>query len=151
VPSITLMPPPAFDKSLVPAFSTNFNRLRNALARTTNTYVHNVGGLAPAGGFPLNVVVAVPFKADILSVWGGTCYVSSVVAGAGLWCQMDGATIGHSLDQFWNMPNVHMYLEASNIQRGVSAGNHTFSLVPNGSISDGNDRWRIAFTMIEVV
>jgi hypothetical protein len=150
MPLITLMPPPAFEKSLIPAFQTNFNRIRDAFIRTSNRIY--VDAVQMNGGWPKSYVLNHPFKADILVSMGGSFWATGVGM-AGLSINLDGSTQNNWAFYFCNEANSHKSTSTALKLSGVAAGNHTWSIshIPSGNTtSDGNDWGYYSWVMQEV-
>jgi hypothetical protein len=148
MPNINLMPPPAFEKSLVPAFQTNFNRIRDAFARTANRISLQV--VYSTGPWTHNFIVNHPFKADVMTITTASLF-STVGGMGGFQLLLDGALCTYWGHMWFNTPNVHTQLSVANMNPAVTAGNHTWTIqnVDGTTTSDINDRASIAFTMME--
>lgn len=106
---------------------------------------------APAGPWPQSFTWSVPFKADILCHWGGTCY-STVGGMNGLRMQWDTVQTMPWADYFFNEPSSHKWVGSVGVERNVPAGAHTWTIHPayGTTTSDTNDRARVAWTCVAV-
>lgn len=151
MPNINLMPPPAFERSLVPAFMTNFNRIRDALLRTSSR-IH-IESVEWNGPWPKTTTVYHPFKSDCLIILRGSCWATGLGM-MGLCATLDGVVQAGWAWHYFNEANSHKNVTSSSVIRGVAAGNHTWGIAyappAGGPASDGNDWGSIAFTMLEV-
>lgn len=114
----------------------------------TGTYLRNEWGPGP---WPQSYVVNVPYKADVLVVVSATCY-SNALGMCGVKLQLDGVDWPRYADLYFNEASSHKTLMLVACYRGVSAGNHTWTLAPafGSTLSDNNDRSHLAFTMVAV-
>lgn len=111
----------------------------------------SAGGF-PAGPWPQNVTIALPFKADVQISVGGTLFATA--AGVrGLRTRWDGGDMPVSAMQYFNEINTHKYVASKNVVRAAIAGNHTltFGPVATGSeTSDSGDNASYAITAVQV-
>jgi hypothetical protein len=148
--NLTLQAAPAFDRSIVPAFQVNFNRIRDALLHAS-MQTSFVNGLVN-GGWPQTVNVNVPYKCDIL-LWCEISFWDANLEMVGVKFKWDGVDLSWYADQYNNIANVHLTDSVINEIRGVAAGSHTLQAIQgSGTVSsDGNDRWRWCAVFFEVV
>src|SRR4051812_10269548 len=117
--NIDLVPAPAFEKSLVPAYQTNFGRIRDAFLRVSNrTYVESWQG---TGAWPKSITIDHPFKADVLVHINASCWAIGVgMAGLGIY--LDGVIQNNWAIMYFNEVSSHKYVGSSVAVRGVSSG-----------------------------
>jgi len=148
--NVNLMPAPAFEKSLVPAYQTNFSRIRDALLRTSNLTA--IDSWESTGAWPKSTTIQHPFKCDVMVNFHGSCWTTAVGM-SGLMVQYDGVTQGHWGTYFFNEINSHKHVGSSLIVRSTTPGAHTWTIapIPGGNVgSDGNDYGTLGFTFIGV-
>lgn len=146
---LILNPPPAFDKSIVPAFQTNFNRIRDAfLSASMQTSFKNG---YEAGPWSKTINILVPYRCDIMLTTEITNYAVAVGFG-GTIMYWDGNPLPIHADMYWNQTGVHASCFCVNEIRRVEAGTHSLTQLYSAAIltSDTNDRLRWSALMIQV-
>lgn len=146
---VDLHPAPQFDRSLVTYCSINFGRLRDGVAQAgKRTYTDCY---AVAGPWPVDISFQVPFKCD-MTIWSQVTYWGSVTGFLAVGFKWDGNFIAPFFEMYFNEPNSHKALSATQVIRGVNAGPHTGGIWPytGGIQSDGADRWNMHYTYYEL-
>jgi hypothetical protein len=149
MPSLHIMPAPAFEKSLVPAFMTNFNRIRDAFARTSNRIY--MDAQQTSGAWPKTFTIDHPFKADVLVNLIASCWANAVGMN-GLMVMLDGAIQSNWAYHYFNEVGSHKTVGTSVLIKNVAAGIHNWGIAPasGSTTSDGNDTGTMSWTMQEL-
>lgn len=147
--NLVLTGPPQTERSIVPAFQTNFNRIRDAFLHSAMQVSFVTGGAS--GPWPATVNVNVPYKSDIL-LYSNISFFSNAAAQIAMNLKWNGAAIA-LFDQFFNEVSSHKTIGTVGEARGVAAGSYPLSVdaATGGMLSDANDRWRYAAVFFEVV
>lgn len=147
---LTLQATPAFDRSIVPAFQVNFNRIRDALLHASMQVSTTTG--IQQGGWPKTVNINVPFKCNIL-LWCNASYWATSVGDCSVKFKWDGTDMGSAIGYYFNETSSHKQANGTNTLTNVAAGSHTFELLANsGNVaSDGADYWQWFFLFFEVI
>ena len=109
-------------------------------------------GVFPAGPWPQNVTISLPFKADVLISCSGTCF-ASVSGVRGVRNRWDGGDMAVSAMLYMNEISSHKLVHASNVVRAAAAGNHTLTFGPyatGSETSDSGDRADYSITAVQV-
>jgi len=114
------------------------------------------GGLAMntaagTGPYPVDINFNVPYLCDILVEWDATCY-STAGGVQGMYVAVDH-TVGLDAGDYWfNEASSHKMCASSSVLRGVTPGNHvwTVAIAYGTTTGDTGDRWRLAWTMVPI-
>ena len=106
---------------------------------------------AVAGPWPQSFTWTLPFKADVLCQWGGSCF-STAIGPNGLRMQWDSVLSMPWADYYFNEPSSHKWVGSVGTERNMPAGSHTWTIHPayGTTTSDGADIGRVAWTCVAV-
>jgi hypothetical protein len=147
---VDLQPDPQFDESLVRYCVINFRRFRDALT-ISRKRIHQET-YSQVGPWPQSILVNVPFYCDVV-IWGSLGFwatVPSVLIGYAM--TWDNANLPVPWDMYFNEGGSGKTLEAANVVRGVTKGQHGCSQrgLTGALGSDTNSRLRLEFTFYEI-
>jgi hypothetical protein len=151
---IDLQPAPQFDRSLVTYAVVNFNRVKDALARTGGRSSSiNFSIVGPWGGAPSNQIITCPFRCNVV-IQASLSYIPTIQAFLAAQMIWDGVGTGSLFENFFHAQfvNMHMMMWASTVINNQAAGAHGLNLVyiTGGITSNSDSRFRGSITFTEV-